>query len=134
VAVGKMIMEGKDYTSSLKESKENLGLVFSNTVNTQVFISKLLEVYDIYKDDAQSSPMISILAMSIKSLDVLFQQLNDKAQDLPAECIINQYTELAGSFSKFTESLTNIRNNMPEGSILGKSLKGKVSPEEKSNV
>lgn len=142
VAVGKMIMEGKDYNQSIQESKNNLGLVFTNTVNTQFFISKLLEVYDIYKDDPQSSPVISILAMSIKSLDVLFNQLNEKAKDLPAESIIAQYTELAGSFSKFTESLTNIRNNMPDGSLLKKSLEEvdkliptmEIPSEETSNI
>lgn len=118
VTVGKMIMEGKDYHTSVSETKNNLGLVFTNTINTQTFISKLLEVYDIYKDDPQTQPIISILAMSIKSLDTLFNELTEKAKDLPAESIISKYTELASSFSKFTESLTNIKNNMPSGSLV----------------
>lgn len=126
VAVGKMIMEGKDYESSIMESKDTLGLVFTNNVNTQSFISKLLEVYDIYKEDPKSQPILSILAMSIKNMDVLFNQLQEKAKDLPAESLINQYTELATTFSKFTESLTNIKNNMPEGKLIPDMVKTHV--------
>jgi hypothetical protein len=114
VAISQSIMEGKDPKKSLQEAKQDMNLVFTQKIDINSFISKAIDSYNVFKDDKTTDPIITILSMSIKSLDILFKTLEEKAGELPPESILSKYVELCTSFSKFTETLINIKNNLPD--------------------
>jgi hypothetical protein len=114
VSVSKMVLEGKPLNKSLQESKEDLNLVFSDKVNIQYFVSKCLESFNIFDADKPSSPLINILANSIKTLDTLFKSMEKKSSTASPEILLDQYIKLSESFSKFTDSLVSISSVFAE--------------------
>lgn len=124
VAASRIIMDGKQPNIALNDVKNDMGLTFVN-INIQKFISKQIECYNVYNDTGTSNPLINLLVMSVKSLDLLFNELQKKAVDLSHESLLNKYIELSSSLSKFTEALTNIKVNKPKDRIDGESSNSK---------
>lgn len=114
VTISKSIMEGKDPRVVLNETKKEYDLFFSNTIHMQTLISKALETYNIFSEDKESMPLLNILAMSMGSINILFKQLEKKSENMSTDSIIKEYVELSSSFSKLTESLSNIKIHLSE--------------------
>lgn len=114
ITVSKIISEGKNLDEALEQGKEDYDLVLANHINIQSFISKMLQSYNIFKEDTPSQPIINMLLGSIKSLDTLFSHLQKKAKDAPADKLLKQYCELSSSFSQFTDSLVKVSSAMKD--------------------
>jgi hypothetical protein len=112
VCISKSVMEGEDPISNLNKIKYDYDLVFNSGITITKTISKVIETFDVFKEDNNSKALINLLVISVKSLDVLFQKLVDKSDDLPVDTILKQYTELNASFSRFTESLVSIKKGI----------------------
>jgi len=107
-AVSKVILEGKDQTKALKETKADYQLVFSSFINVHHFISKAVESFSLGSENGISEPIINMLITSISSLDVMFRKLDKNLGSMPQESILRQYCEISDSFSKLTESIVKI--------------------------
>jgi len=114
VCISKSVMEGEDPIENLNKAKYDYDLVFNSGTTITKTISKVIETFDIFKEDSNSKALINLLIMSIKSLDILSQKLVEKSDGLPIELVLKQYTELSSSFSRFTDSLVNIKKNMEQ--------------------
>jgi len=112
VAVSKVIMEGKAVKESITEAKTDMKLMFANNINIQQFVSKSLESYNVFSNESKVEPLLNILAMSIKSMDHLFQQLTKRSEELNSSELLKKYVELSSSLSKFTESLIGISDKV----------------------
>lgn len=114
VAVSKAITEGSDIEDGLKESKEKYGLIFSNHINVKSFISKSVESYNIFGENTVTTePMINILLMSVKSLEILFKKLNRGIDGESSSELLDSYRVLSDSFNAFTKNLVNISDKCP---------------------
>lgn len=124
VSVSKMIMEGKDLKSSISESKKDLNLMFTTRINIQDFVSKSVESFNVFNNEAKVEPLLNVLALSIKSMDHLFQQITKRSEEMHSDTLLKNYVELSSSFSNFTQSLIHISEQVKSGE---KVKKGKDS-------
>lgn len=108
VTVSKIVIDGKKKDEALKEAKGDFELVFSNYVNVQNFVSKVLNSYDLFKEDTETEPIINLLAISIKSIDKLLDKMVKESDKSSSMEVVKQYSELSKSFTKITDSLVNI--------------------------
>ena len=104
----KVILEGKDLTSSIAESKKDLGLVFTRRIHMKKFISQAIDVYNLIGKDETSDPLINMVTISIKTLDSLLGKVVNDMES--KENILDQYIELSKLINNFTKSLIEINN------------------------
>ena len=105
----KVILEGKDLTSSIAESKKDLDLVFTRRVHLKKFVSQAIDVYNLIGKDETSDPLINMVTISIKTLDSLLGKVVNDMES--KEIILDQYVELSKLINTFTKSLIEINNS-----------------------
>lgn len=114
VTVSKAMMEGKDPFSIVGESKHDYDLVFSRHISIQSYVSKILESYDLFKEDSSSEPLVNILLKSIKSIETLFGEITKNSDYASPEMLLKSYGEMSSSFTKFTDSLVKVSTILKE--------------------
>lgn len=112
VAVSKMIMEGKEFNKSIRESKKDFDLVFSYQVNIETFCSKIIQSIDLFSDPSQSSPLVSMVLMTIRSLDRLFTELTAKIDKTDPETLIKSYEAMSQTMDKMTHILAKLQEQV----------------------
>lgn len=111
VAVSKVIMEGKPIKQSLGETKEDLGLMFPTRIrgtNIETYISKILEVHDVFGEDKNSDPIVHSLISAIKSIDKMLEHLVHNLDKEKPETILQTYKEISTTFKILTDGLAKI--------------------------
>lgn len=111
VSVSKIITEGKDPQKVISESKKDCNLIFSRKVNMQYFISKIIESYDIFKENSATNPVINILFSSIVSMEKMLKEFSSKFDPTTSpELLLKVYNEMSDSFNQFTGSLITMND------------------------
>lgn len=135
VAMGKIIMEGKEIDKAIQESKSNFNLVFSTHIKVQDFVTKSLDSYNIFNKESKVEPLLNILAMAIKSMDVLFQQLTQRAETMESSEMIKNYVDLSSQFSQFTQTLIQVSEKVKANEPVQKLVEElENSPDYWSNI
>lgn len=112
VTVSKMITDGKNFKESVNESKKEFDLVFSHQINTETFVAKIIKSMNTFGADDKTDPLISIIVMSIKSLEKLFDKVLEKAETSNPETLLRTYEVLSQSLSSFTNIMAELSKSM----------------------
>ena len=112
VTVSKMITDGKNFKESVNESKKEFDLVFSHQINTETFVAKIIKSMNTFGPDEQTDPLISVIVMSIKSLEKLFDKVLEKADTADPETVLRTYEVLSQSLSSFTHIMNELSKNI----------------------
>lgn len=112
VTVSKMITDGKNFKESVNESKKEFDLVFSHQINTETFVAKIIKSMNTFGQDEKTDPLISIIVMSIKSLEKLFDKVLEKADTSNPDTLLKTYEVLSQSLSSFTHIMNELSKNI----------------------
>jgi hypothetical protein len=112
VSVSKMVMEGKDLRESVNTSKKDFDLVFSHEVNIHNFVGKIINSMDLFGEDAETEPMISMLVLSIKSLERLMNQFIEKMDKADPDTVLKSYEYLSNTLSHFTDAILTLSDKL----------------------
>lgn len=112
VTVSKMVIEGKNFKESVNESKKEFDLVFSHQINTETFVAKVIKSISTFGEDEKTDPLISIIVMSIKSLEKLFDKVLEKSENADPETVLRTYEVLSKSLSSFTHIMNELSKNI----------------------
>jgi len=122
VTVSKVIMEGKSVETSLIETKEDLELMFPTRIrgtNINSYISKILEVHNIFGEESSSSePIINNLMTAIKSIDKMLEHLVKDIDKKDPEKVLEYYKQISTTFKILSDGLAKI-----SAMAIGNSLK-----------
>ncbi len=112
VTVSKMVLDGKNFKESVNESKKEFDLVFSHQINTETFVAKVVKSISTFGEDEKTDPLISIIVMSIKSLEKLFDKVLEKSETADPETVLKTYEVLSKSLSSFTHIMNELSKNI----------------------
>ena len=109
MAASKMIVEGEtDINKAKWEAKHEYGLVFSNRVNMNNFIDKVIGACknsDIEGNPA-SSPLIHLLLTYIQSMNTIADGLVDKTDEASYDLLVSNFGKLVDVSLNIIDSLT----------------------------
>ena len=111
IAVARVITEGRTSQEFIKETKDDLDLVFSNHVNMKYFMSKIIETYELFGDEEESEPLLNILMMSVKSIEGLLEDLSVDVED---NDLLDSYRELSSSVKNLASKVNKMNSKLPK--------------------
>lgn len=112
--VTKILLENKDMEEALKESKDQLQLIFSNNKNHSVraYITRLLESYSLFSQDTSDTTLMQLVLSSLTSLERIAVQGSEELKRSHPETVIQFYSELVSSINTLGEFLVKINASL----------------------
>ncbi len=114
VSVSKVILDGKNLKSSIRNTRDEYNLVFSDKVNINNFTSKIIDSIGIYGRDKKTLPMIDTIVVSMKSVERLLDLYLKNIDNADITQIVDSYSELMDSTNSIMENWLKLKSLVEE--------------------